>query len=392
MVIRYLDEQKIEHKRVLIRVDFDVALNSDGTIADDSRIECNLPTIKHLLQNHNKIICVAKLGRPKSRDPKLSLSIVVQRLQELMPDTKVKLIDDFLTADFSTQAENEIYVLENIRFYPEEKKNDPEFAKKLASLADTYVNDAFSMCHRTEVSTVGVTSLLPSYAGLHLKKELTALSTILENPAHPFVVVLGGAKVSTKIGVIKKMLTIGDEILLGGGLANTFLKAKGVDVKDSLYEEEGVNLAHELVALAKSLGKELLLPEDYVWGSRHSELVSESNEILNQVQDDKNAILDIGPKTREKYGQIIKQAKTVVWNGPMGYAEDPSYAVGTYSVLKAMAESDGQTILGGGDTIALVKNQAEFAKISHVSTGGGAMLEYIENGMLPAIEVLKNDR
>lgn len=388
--IRYIDEVDLQHKTILLRVDFDVTLNPDHTIADDIRIRCNLPTIQHLLQNHNKIICVAKLGRPKMRDPHLSLAVVVKYLQALLPDQRITLIDDFLTESpqtFQNQTEKDIFVLENIRFYPEEKKNEAEFAKKLASLAQVYVNDAFSMGHRTEASTVGVTKFLPSYGGLHLKKEVTALSSMLENPKHPFVVILGGAKISTKIGVIRKMLTVGDEILLGGGLANTFLKATGVDIKGSLYEEEGIGLVGELMAYAKGVGKELLLPEDYVWGNS----VNSQQSTVNSEKTSE-AILDIGPKTQEKYAQIIKQAKTIVWNGPMGYAEDPQYSLGTYAMLTAMAENhEGTTLIGGGDTIALIKDKPELSKISHVSTGGGAMLEFIEKGSLPGIEALKSN-
>ncbi|PIX68653.1 phosphoglycerate kinase, partial [Candidatus Roizmanbacteria bacterium CG_4_10_14_3_um_filter_39_13] len=238
-MIKYIDEVETTNKRVLVRADFDVTLNPNYTIADDARIIHNIPTLRYLLKNNNKLICVAKLGRPKMKDPAFSLKVVVEKLKEYLPEYTITLIDDFITADksiFANQKSNEIFVLENIRFYPEEKKNDPEFAKKLASLADIYVNDAFAMSHRVEASVVGVTSYLPSYGGLLLKKEVATIMKAVREPQKPFVAIIGGSKIDTKINIIGKLMEVSNSILIGGGLANTFLCAQGIDIGKSYCE------------------------------------------------------------------------------------------------------------------------------------------------------------
>ncbi len=384
--ITYIDEASISHKRVLVRADFDVSLNDKGEIVDDLRIERNVPTIKHLAQNGNKVICVAKLGRPKERDPKLSLGVVVERLQEhLGIDYAVNLIPDFLTENketFESQKPNEIFVLENIRFYPEEKQNDLEFTKKLASLADVFVNDSFAMAHRTECSTVGITSLLPSYGGLSVKSEVEHLEKCVKNPKRPLVVIVGGAKIKDKMNFIKKLTHLADFILVGGGLANTFLASKGINVQDSLFEPENLELAQELLNESKENKSEIVLPVDGA--------VNGNSYPVDKIPAG-GKILDAGPETMKKYAEIIHNAKTIVWNGPLGLFENPDYRKGTDAVFHAIVKnSEACSIIGGGDTLAAISDKTGSEKITHISTGGGAMLEFIEKeGNLPALEALK---
>lgn len=390
--IKTIDDEKITGKRVLLRADFDVSLNPNYTIADDTRIRSNLPTINYLLKNKNRIICVAKLGRPKKRDKKFSLKIVAKKLKEYLGGYKIKLIEDFLTADpklFQSQKENEIFILENIRFYPEEKKNDPEFAKKLAQLADVYVNDAFAMCHRAEASVVGVPNYLPSYAGFLLKKEVETISQAIKKPKKPFVSILGGAKISTKISLIDKLMTISDYILIGGALANTFLAAEGYEIGKSFYEYEEIQTAKRLLFLAARRHVAFVLPQDVVIGDPKNffqgGIVKKISELLSNCQ-----ILDIGPATQAQFGAIIAKAKTIIWNGPMGYFENPEYRRGTDFIYYSIAQNQKATsIVGGGDTLAAISKKEYLEKITHISTGGGAMLEFIEKGTLPGLEVLK---
>lgn len=390
--IKTIDDEKITGKRVLLRADFDVSLNPNYTIADDTRIRSNLPTINYLLKNKNRIICVAKLGRPKKRDKKFSLKIVAEKLKEYLGGYKIKLIEDFLTADpkiFQSQKENEIFILENIRFYPEEKKNDPEFAKKLAQLADVYVNDAFAMCHRAEASVVGVPNYLPSYAGFLLKKEVETISQAIKKPKKPFVSILGGAKISTKISLIDKLMTISDYILIGGALANTFLAAEGYEIGKSFYEYEEIQTAKRLLFLAARRHVAFVLPQDVVIGDpknfSQGGIVKKISELLSNCQ-----ILDIGPATQAQFGAIIAKAKTIIWNGPMGYFENPEYRRGTDFIYYSIAQNQKATsIVGGGDTLAAISKKEYLEKITHISTGGGAMLEFIEKGTLPGLEVLK---
>lgn len=390
--VTYVDEVDIKDKRVLLRADFDVSLNPNFTIADDARIRNNLPTITYLLKNKNKLICVAKLDRPKGRDAKLSLKVVVKRLNQYIPGYKIRLIADFLTADkqiFAKQGDKEILVLENIRFYPEEKKNDTGFSKKLAALADVYVNDAFAMCHRTESSVVGVPRYLPSYGGLLLKKEIETIAKTIKKPKKPFVAIIGGAKIETKINLIGKLTEMADYVLVGGGLANTFLCAHGYEIGKSYCEYEKVVKARQLLFLAAQKHTAIVLPSDVVIGDPEN---SENGGTVVKVdQIPKGAVaLDIGPETKAKFGAIIAKAKTIIWNGPLGYFENPAFRRGTDFIYYAIAHNPEVTsIVGGGDTLAAISNKEYLGKITHVSTGGGAMLEFIEKGTLPGIEALK---
>lgn len=390
--IAFVDEVELRNKRILLRCDFDVSLNPNFTIADDARIRNNLPTINFLLERKNKLICVAKLDRPKGRDPKLSLKIVTDRLHEYIPGYKIKLVQDFLTEDkktFDNQDEKEIIVLENIRFYPEEKKNDIDFSKKLASLADVYVNDAFAMSHRNEASVVGISRHLPSYGGLLLKKEIEMISKAIKNPKKPIVAIIGGAKIETKIKFIKKLTEIADYVLVGGGLANTFLCAQGYEIGKSYCQLEFVNMAKELLQIAKRGNTEIIIPSDVVIADTNDS--EDGGKVVKNNQIPKGAVaLDIGPETQAKFGSIITKAKTIIWNGPVGYIENPAFKRGTDFIYYGVSDNtDATSIVGGGDTLAAISKEEYLNKITHISTGGGAMLEFIEKGTLPGIEALK---
>jgi phosphoglycerate kinase len=388
--VTYIDETEIKNKRVLIRVDFDVSFNPNQTIANDARIKQNLPTIKLLLKNNNKLICVAKLNRPKGRDPQHSLKPVCERLQEYLPDIKITLVNDFLTdkQPFEEQKEGEILVIENIRFYPEEKKNDQEFAKKLAALADVYVNDAFSVALRTEASIVSVPQMLPSYGGLQLKKEIQMISKAINKPKKPIVAIIGGAKISTKITLIGKLTEMADYVIIGGGLANTFLCAHGYEIGKSYCEYDEVEAARKLLFLAAQKNTAIILPEDVVISDDKDSHKTEVRKVENVPAD--KAIYDIGPETTAKYGHIIAKARTIIWNGPIGYFENPSFKRGTDFIYYAITHNtDAISIVGGGDTLAAISKEEYLNKITHISTGGGAMLEFIEKGTLPGIEALK---
>lgn len=390
--ITYINEAEIENKRILLRADFDVSLNPNYTIADDARIQHNIPTIKYLLKNSNRLICVAKLDRPKGRDPQFSLKVVVRRLRQYLPHYKITLVDDFLSTDkkiFTNQKNNEILVLENIRFYPEEKKNDPAFAKKLASLADVFVNDAFAVSHRAEASVVGVTAYLPSYGGLLLKKEVETISKVISKPKKPLVAIIGGAKISTKIPLVNKLTEIADYVLIGGGLANTFFCAQGLEIGKSFCEYEAVAAARKLLFHAAQKDTAVILPSDVIIGEPDNH--ENGGQIKKIGEIPKGAvILDIGPETQAKYGAIIAKAKTIIWNGPVGYFENPAFRRGTDFIYYAIAQnSQATSIVGGGDTLSAISKKEYLDKITHISTGGGAMLEFIEKGTLPGIEALK---
>jgi len=391
--ISYIDDTTIKNKRVLLRADFDVSLTPQHTIANDARIRQNIPTIKHLLQNNNRIICVAKLDRPVKRDPKSSLQVVVDRLQSYLPETKITLIDDFLSEDkkrFIGQSNKEIFVLENIRFYPGEKKNDLEFAKSLAALADIYINDAFAVSHRAEASLVRVPTLLPSYGGLSLKKEIEAIGKAIKKPKRPLVAIVGGAKISTKLNLINKLIDRADYVILGGGLANVFFRAQRYLIGNSICEYEMVQKARQLLFLAAQQNTALVLPTDVIVGDpKNFERAGEIRRIGDKITASES-ILDIGPETKALYGNIIGKAKTILWNGPVGLFENPAYRDGTDFIYYAIAHNENATsIVGGGDTLAAIAKKEYLDKITHISTGGGAMLEFIEKGTLPAIEALK---
>ena len=390
--ITYIDETNISNKHVLVRADFDVSLNPNYTIADDVRIKQNIPTLRYLLQNGNKLICVAKLGRPKMKEPALSLRVVVEKLKEYLPEYTITLIGDFLTADkhiFENQKNNEILVLENIRFYPEEKKNDPEFAKKLAALADVYVNDAFAMSHRVEASIVGITSLLPSYGGLLLKKEVSTIMKAVREPQKPFVAIIGGSKIDTKISIIGKLMEIADYVLIGGGLANTFLCAEGIDIGKSYCEHEKVAKARQLLFSATQKKTEVILPTDAVIGDKENSKEGGEVVLISKIPPGA-AMLDIGPDTQATFGSIIATAKTIVWNGPVGCFENPEFRRGTDFIYYAIAHNQNAvSIVGGGDTLSAISKKEYLDQITHISTGGGAMLELIEKGTLPGLTALE---
>lgn len=390
--ITYIDEVDITNKRVLLRVDFNVSLTEKITIADDARIKQSLPTIDFLLKKKNKLILVSHLGRPKGRDKNLSLKIVADHLQKLIPGYETVLIDDFLNPTnqpvIKNQKQNQIIILENIRFYPEEKNNEPEFAKKLASLAEIFVNDAFGVAHRQDASVVGVAKLLPSYGGLLLKKEVTMISQVIENPQKPFVVILGGAKVSTKIGLISKLAELADYLLIGGGLANTFVRAQGYNIGSSFCEEEVINQTRNLLDLVKEKRASLVLPVDAVVSQQKDSQETQVVKINNITEN--FSIFDIGPETQALFGSFISKAKTIIWNGPVGYFENPVFRRGTDFIYYSIAQNQqAVSIVGGGDTLAALSKKDQLDKITHISTGGGAMLEFIEKGTLPGIEALK---
>jgi len=391
--IRFIDEVDIQNQTVLVRVDFDVSINPNSfTIADDLRIRQNVPTLEYLLKRNNKVICVAKLGRPKGRDPKYSLKIVTDRLGEYLPQNRITLIDNFTTAPkdiFEKQQPGEIYVLENIRFHPEEKHNDPEFAKKLASLAQIFVNDGFAVSHRSEASVVGVTTHIPGYGGLLLKKEVHMISRLIDSPQKPFVSILGGAKIDTKIHLIDRLIDISDTVILGGGIANTFLYAQGIDIKESFAQKEAKDTALAMLQKAKEHGKEILLPVDCIVGNPE-ELEKGGSVVKAHDVPDGLQILDIGPETQARIGAVLASANTIVWNGPVGYFENPHFRQGTDFVYYTITNNAHCTsVVGGGDTLAAIAKKEYVEKITHISTGGGAMLEFIEKGTLPGIEALK---
>ncbi len=390
--VTFIDQTEIKNKRVLMRVDFNVSMNQNYTIADDARIRQALPTIQHLLDNGNKLIIVSHLGRPKGREEKYSMKIVAEQLQKYLPNNHIKLIPDFLTDPdgiLTNQEDHEVYMLENIRYYIEEKQDDAEFAKKLAALGEVFVNDAFGVCHRADASVVGVPLHIPSYGGLLLKKELEMISKIIDNPQKPLVTILGGAKISTKINLIDRLMEVADFLLIGGGMANTFLSAQGYEVGKSFNEYEQEENARRILFAAAQKHTQIILPSDVVVGdpnlSMNPGLIKKVNEVSKEDQ-----ILDIGPETQAKFGSIINKAKTIVWNGPVGLFENPEFRRGTDFIYYSITQNnEAVSIVGGGDTLSAISKKEYLDKITHISTGGGAMLEYIELGTLPGIEALK---
>lgn len=385
----------VRSKRVLVRVDYNVPLDANGNVSDDKRITASLPTINYLLEQGARIILCSHLGRPKGEVKKeFSLAPVAKRLKELLPNVNIYFASDCIGEEAERKAaalkDGEILLLENLRFHKEEEKNDPEFAKKLASLAEIYVNDAFGTVHRAHASTAGVAAYLPAVAGFLIGKELSIMGGALENPERPFVAILGGAKVADKIGVITNLLNKCDTLLIGGGMAYTFFKAMGYEIGDSLLDAESIDLAKQLMETAKEKGVKLLLPVDTVvakaFAADAEHMTVASNAIPAGWQG-----LDIGEKTRELFAAEIKNAKTVIWNGPMGVFEFPEFAKGTEAVAKACAECGGTTIIGGGDSASAVKKLGYADKMTHISTGGGASLEFLEGKVLPGVAAL-NDK
>ena len=384
----------VKGKKVLVRCDFNVPLDENKNITDETRINAALPTIKYLLDNGAAVILCSHLGRPKGEfNMKYSLAPVAKRLSEKL-GFEVKLAKDVIGEDAKKLAAEvkpgEAILLENVRFQPEEEKNDPAFAKELASMADLYVSDAFGTVHRAHASTAGVAAYLPAVAGFLIGKELDFLGSAVENPKRPFVAILGGAKVKDKIGVITNLLEKVDTLIIGGGMAYTFQKAMGKEIGKSLLDEERIDLAKDLMEKAKAKGVKLLLPVDNVCGSDFSNDCNIITVDADQGIPADYEGMDIGPKSVKLFSDAIKEAKTVVWNGPMGVFEVPNFAKGTLAIATAMAESDAITIIGGGDSAAAVTQMGLADRMSHISTGGGASLEFLEGKTLPGIAVLEN--
>ncbi len=390
--ITYIDEAGIQNKRVIMRVDFNVSLNPNHTIADDARIRQAIPTIQKLLKDNNRLIVMSHLGRPKGREDKYSLKVVVDKLQEYLPDFTVNLISDFLSenpATFANQTNKQIFMLENIRFYNEEKQDDAAFAKKLADLADVYVNDAFGVSHRADASVVGIPQYIPSYGGLLLKKEIEMIGKAIEKPQKPFVAILGGAKISTKIALIGKLMEIADQLLIGGGMANTFLRAQGYEIGKSFNEYEQEESARRILFAAAQKHTSIVLPSDVVVGDPNKSMDGGMIKKITEVAKE-DQILDIGPESQAKFGSVISKGKTIIWNGPVGLFENPAFRRGTDFIYYAITQNpEAVSIVGGGDTLAAISKKEYLEKITHISTGGGAMLEFIEQGTLPGIEALK---
>ena len=378
----------VQGKQVLVRVDFNVPLD-DGKVSDDTRIRAALPTIRYLLDRDAAVILCSHLDRPNGKVvDSLRMDPVAQRLSELL-DRPVKKLDDCIGPEVEAAARaakpGDLILLENTRFHPEEKQNDPAFAAKLASLADLYVNDAFGSAHRAHASTEGVTHYLPAVAGLLMEKELEFLGNALASPKRPYVAILGGAKISDKIGVIENLLGQVDALLIGGGMANTFLKADGYDVAESLVEDGSLDTARDLIERA---GDKLVLPVDVTVADRFDADAFSQVVSVGEVPP-KWRILDIGPRTLELFQERLAGARTVVWNGPMGVFEFPKFALGTEAVARMLAAlPDATTIIGGGDSAAAIERAGLADKMSHISTGGGASLEFLEGKTLPGVAAL----
>jgi phosphoglycerate kinase len=377
----------VKGKKVLVRVDFNVPLK-DGKVEDDTRIRAALPTIQYLTSHDAAVILCSHLGRPKGQPlPELSLKPVADRLSELLEEP-VAFVDDCVGTEVKKAVASlglgKVLLLENTRFHPEETKNDPAFAAELASLAEIYVNDAFGTAHRAHASSEGVAHHLPAVAGFLMERELNFLGKALSDPEHPFVALLGGAKISDKIGVVKSLLDRVDTLLIGGGMANTFLAAQGFQMGDSLVEEDSLQVASEILQKA---GEHLILPVDAIIADDFSEDAHWKTVSVSDVPEGWR-ILDIGPETIQKFKTFLANARLVVWNGPMGVFEFEPFAKGTFAIAKAIADSDALSIVGGGDSAAAIRKAGLSDRISHVSTGGGASLEFLEGKQLPGVTAL----
>ncbi len=392
MAKKTIEDIQVSGKKVLVRCDFNVPLDANKNITDENRIRGALPTIQYLIDHGAKVILCSHLGRPKGEfNMKYSLAPVAARLSQLL-GKEVKLAKDVVGEDAQRLAaglqDGDVMMLENVRFHKEEEKNDPEFAKKLAALAEVYVNDAFGTAHRAHASTEGVAHLLhPAVAGFLIGKELSIMGKALENPDRPFVAILGGAKVSDKIGVINNLLDKVDTLIIGGGMSYTFQKALGGHIGKSLLEEDKVELAKELMAKAKAKGVKLLLPVDNEAGDSFSNDAMRITVHSKEIPDGFEG-MDIGPNTQVIFANEVVNAGTVVWNGPMGVFEFENFATGTRAIAKAMAQCKGVTIIGGGDSAAAVEQMGFADKVTHVSTGGGASLEFLEGKTLPGVAAL----
>ncbi|MDU7338554.1 MAG: phosphoglycerate kinase [Clostridium sp.] len=397
--MNYLNKKSVEDidvagKRVLVRCDFNVPFDGEGKISDPKRIDEALRTIRYLIDHHAKVILCSHLGRPKGEfNPKYSLAPVAEYLSKVLgqPVQMAKdVIGDSAKAICASLKEGEVALLENVRFHKEEEKNDPEFSKALASLAEIYVNDAFGTAHRAHASTAGVAAYLPAVCGYLIQKEITVMGGALANPKRPFVSILGGAKVSDKIGVISNLLDKVDTLIIGGGMAYTFMKALGYSIGTSICEDDKLELAQEMMAKAKEKNVKFLIPLDNVVADKYDENADHKVSDSDQIPDGWMG-LDIGPKTQVLFTSALVGSGTVVWNGPMGVSEWKNFAAGTEAVAKAVAESGAISIIGGGDSAAAVEQLGFADKMTHISTGGGASLEFLEGLELPGIACL-NDK
>jgi phosphoglycerate kinase len=387
---RTIEDIEVAGKRVLVRTDFNVPLDESGEISDDTRVRAALPTIEYLRRKGARVILCSHLGRPKGEVvEEMRLTAVATRLSQLL-DAKVAKTTDSVGSEVESvvaaMEPGHVVLLENLRFHAEERANDPDFARQLGGLADIYVNDAFGTAHRAHASTAGVAQYLPAVAGFLMERELAFLGNALANPARPFVAILGGAKVSDKIGVIENLLPQVDRLIVGGGMANTFLKAQGHDVADSLVEDDKLDLAKELLERA---GSKLLLPTDVVIADAFAADANQQTILAGCVPAGWR-ILDIGPASVGVFKEALANAKTVVWNGPMGVFEFPSFAVGTVAIAKVLADIEATTIIGGGDSAAAVKQAGLSDAMTHISTGGGASLEFLEGKVLPGVDALQD--
>lgn len=387
---------EVDGKRVLLRVDFNVPLDGDGKITDDTRIRAALPTIRYLLDHHAAVIIMSHLGRPDGQaNPKYSLQPAADRLSALL-DQPVTLAPDCVGPEVASLAQatkpGQVLMLENVRFHKEEEKNDATFAEQLAAFGDLYVNDAFGTAHRAHASTEGVTHFLPAYAGFLMEKELNFLGSALNDPKRPLVAIVGGAKVSDKIAVLERLITLADAILIGGGMANTFFKAEGLHIGDSLVEDAKLEEAARLKQLATSQGTRFVLPIDVVIANRFAADATAQTVGVDQVPDGWR-ILDIGPATVQSFAEVLGTTQTIVFNGTMGVAEFPAFAHGTNDTIALLVErtrAGATTIIGGGDSAAAVEAAGAANKVTHVSTGGGASLEFLEGKTLPGVAALRD--
>lgn len=394
-----IEELSLQGKKVLMRVDFNVPLDKSGQITDDSRIVASLPSIKYVLAHGGALILMSHLGRPKQKSPELSLAPCAKRLSQLLK-IPVLLAPDCIGGETEKMARDlkpgQVLLLENLRFHPAEEKpeSDPSFAKKLASLGDVYVNDAFGTAHRAHSSTVSIAQYFPDHsaAGFLLQKEIQFLGKTLTTPQKPFVAIIGGAKISSKVGALKSLVKKVDSLLIGGGMAFTFLKAQGIAIGNSIFEKDYLDTCQELISLCNSQNVSLQLPQDLVIANRLSEDASSKTINLQREEIPPGYQgVDIGPQTIESFKAVCRDAKTIFWNGPLGVFEIPQFAKGTYSIAKALSEQkNATTIIGGGDSVAAIEQMGMSDQFSHLSTGGGASLEYIEFGTLPGIEALTN--
>ncbi len=386
-----LSDIALEGKRVLVRVDFNVPLDENGNVADDTRIKAALPTIRYILEKKGRPILISHLGRPKGKvTDRLKMDVVAKKTEELLGKSVIKLDDcvgESVKDAIAQMKPDTVILLENVRFHPEEGKNDGKFAAELSELADVYVNDAFGTCHRAHSSTEGVAHLLPSAAGLLLQKELNYFEGALQNPERPFAVILGGAKVSDKIGLIQNLIDKVDLLLVGGGMAYTFLKAEGKEIGSSILEEDKLELTTQLVKKAAEKNVTLTLPTDHIAGNEFS--ASCQVKAISSADIPSGWMgLDIGPATTQNFIELLCDCKTVIWNGPVGVSEFPPFSRGTEKIARFLAGSDATTIIGGGDTVSAVKALGLSDSFTHISTGGGASLELLEGKSLPGVEAL----